>query len=158
MAITLKAWRDAIISTLTAEFTAKGLPVSYIGEKDPADLLDANGQPIVETPAIILYRGPFSVRLRDMGLSGRCYQATDYQWQAYCIASARSADPLLACDEMTNIVRAVLMANKDWGLGGGVLEPELEGVEGEQINIQLPGHTCRVIRWQQAARLVDGYT
>lgn len=159
MAITLKAWRDTILATLTSEFAAKGLPVAYIGEQDPAALRDDAGKPLIKTPAIILSRGPLSVRLHDRGLAGRCYHATDYQWQAYCIASARSADPLLACDEMANIVRAIVIANKDWGLGPAVLEPDAgdEAFSGEQIALDLPGHTCRVIRWQQAAALVDSY-
>lgn len=160
MAITLQAWRDAILATLSAQFAAKSLPIAYIGEQDPAALRDDNGNPIIKTPAIILYRGPFSVRLREHGLAGRCYDATEYQWQAYCIASTRSADPFLATDEMANIVRAIVIANPDWGLGAAVKDPEADddSMSGEQIALDLPGHTCRLIRWQQAATLVDSYT
>jgi len=157
MAITLQAWRDAIISTLKAQFTAKGLRYGDIGEWDPADLTDANGVPIIKTPAVVLYRGPMRISSSPT-IQGPLYENTEYQWHAYCIASARSADRWLAVDEIANIVRAILFSHgRDWGLGHAVWPPQTEDLDGEPIDIRLPGHACRVLRWQQAARLVDSY-
>jgi hypothetical protein len=155
MAITLQTWRDAIISTLKAQFTALSLPYGDIGEWDPADLLDDNGVPIIKTPAIVLYRGPLRINASPM-IQGPCYLSTQYQWHAYCIASARSADRWLAADEIANALRAILFSHGNtWGLSPQDLWPieQADPIEGEPIDIRLAGHACRVLRWQQAARL-----
>lgn len=156
--ITLRHWRDTMADTISQQFTERGFPLAFCGELDPAELVNNSGQPIILTPAVILYRGPFTIRLHDRGLAKRCYDATRYQWEAYCIESTRNPDPLLAADDMANLVRAIVLEYPDWGLGKAVREPELEDMVGEQIDIKLPGHVCRVFRWQQSAGLVGTYT
>jgi hypothetical protein len=153
--ITLATWQAAIISTIDAQFTAAGFRLGYCGERDPRDLKNDHGGLLLNPPAIILDRGPFEVRTHDRGPAGRCYASTSIEWRAYCIERADADNYLFVPDQMADYLRGVLFSHGgNWGLdvrSDELLDPD--EIDGEQIDLGLAGHACRVLRWRQAAKL-----
>ncbi|NBC12299.1 MAG: hypothetical protein GVY09_02960, partial [Gammaproteobacteria bacterium] len=136
MAIQLPDWQAAILSTLSTQCAARGLELATCEERDPRELRDSNGAIAIDTPAVILERGPFQVLTHER-LSRRCYRATEYQWRAYCVARVDATDYLVRPDIMAGIVIAVLFENGyDWGLDGppGDLLQLDEEIDGEEVD------------------------
>ena len=163
--------RNAILDGLNAGFTARAQTLATCRPFDPGGLTDADGKPLINTPALLLEIGPGElVEPPHRPLSGAvCYYGDKIEWRAYHIISSRPtdrdgdglterADPDLYTAEMTAITRAIVYAQggQTWGHAQTVSQPE-PGATSEPVDMKLPGHAARVLRWQQSALLVEDY-
>jgi len=161
MPVTLKAWQEAIISAISTQAAARGLTLATCEERDPRTLRDDAGHAAIDTPAVILERGPMQILVHDAGMAGRCYRATEYEWRAYCVSRVDATDYLIEPDKIANLVRATVFdAGATWGLGvaaGEMTDPEWPE-QGREVDLGIPGYACRMLSWVQGARLVDDYS
>ncbi|MEA3641294.1 MAG: hypothetical protein VBE63_15320 [Lamprobacter sp.] len=164
--------RAAMLTSMAAAFTARAQTLARCAAFDPADLTDSDGNPVLNTPSLLLEIGP-STELenpfRPLGAQA-CYHGDLIEWRAYHIASRRPsdrdsdgitehADPELATMEMAMITRGLLYdaALNRWG-SAAVDHPEPASITSEPVDLKLAGYTCRVLRWQQAVLLADRYS
>lgn len=160
--ITIAAWRDAIIAELGAEFTVRAQTLGRIGMFDPGALADADGNVILPTPAILLRIGPSETEIPMSTLAGTDHAAERITWEALHVVSSRTGDMELDSYELVSITRAILnkadargTAGNQWGLGHSVDRPH--EIATQPVDLKTPGLFARMLTWQQAARLVDGY-